>query len=353
MIRPSTAVLLACALAVMPATGSAQSNNAAPLQNFSVPDWGRDGATGPAKDGRPRDPAVAPDGSVFFVGQTGNYIARLDPKTGVFKKFEIDSGAHPHTCIVDAKGMVYYSGNTNGTIGRLDPKTGQVTRWTVGEGIRDPHTMVFDRKGNIWFTAQGSNGIGYFDVAAGTFKVIKPPVPAGSRRPTTNPYGIALDSKGRPWINLFATNMVATVDPQTFELKTYPLASDSTLNRRIAITSDDRVYYTDYRRGALGRLDPKTGKVDEWPLPGGRASLPYGMTVDDQDRIWIAETGTQPNKLVGFDPKSNRVFSYSDIPGTPNTVRYMIFDKKTKMIWFGNDAGTISKVDVSGIKTAM
>ena len=30
--------------------------------------------------GRTRDPAVAPDGRVWFVGQTGNYIAVFDPK---------------------------------------------------------------------------------------------------------------------------------------------------------------------------------------------------------------------------------------------------------------------------------
>ena len=32
--------------------------------------------------GRTRDPAVAPDGKVWFVGQAGNYIANLDPATG-------------------------------------------------------------------------------------------------------------------------------------------------------------------------------------------------------------------------------------------------------------------------------
>ena len=29
--------------------------------------------------GRPRDPYVAPDGKVWFVGQAGNYVAHFDP----------------------------------------------------------------------------------------------------------------------------------------------------------------------------------------------------------------------------------------------------------------------------------
>jgi hypothetical protein len=31
----------------------------------------------------------------------------------------------------------------------------------------------------------------------------------------------------------------------------------------------------------------------------------------------------------------------------------MVFDKKTKVIWFGADAGYISRADVSGAKVAM
>jgi virginiamycin B lyase len=320
------------------------------IQKFEVP-WGR--------EGRPRDAAVSPtDGAIFFVGQAGeepvgNYVARLDPKTGAFKKFQLEKGAAPHSCLVDSHGNVWYTGNGNGTLGRIDVKTGEIKTWTVGEGVRDPHTMVFDKNGNVWFTAQQTNAIGFFDLKTEKFRVIKPPIPAGSTRRSINPYGIVLDSKGRPWFNLFQSNLIGTIDPETFELKTYPLASDSTLNRRIAITSDDQIYYTDYRRGRLGHLDPKTGKVTDWALPGGPASLPYGMIIDDQNRVWVAETGSQPNKLVGFDPKSGKFFSNTVIPGERNTVRHMFFDKKTKQIWWAMDSGQVWKIDVSGVKVTM
>lgn len=326
----------------------AQNNAPVPLQEYQVP-WGR--------EGRPRDPAVAPDGSIYFVGQagsapTGNYIARLVPGTGEWKKYELDPGTNPHNCIVDAQGMVWYSGNRNGTIGKLDPRTGALTRYPIPDTtVRDPHTMVFDKQGNIWFTAQQSNAIGHFNVRTGKFRIVKPPLPEGRR--STNPYGIVLDSKGRPWVNLFATNMLATVDPETFELTTYPLANEGTRNRRIAVTSDDKIFYVDYARGYLGKFDPVTKKVSEWALPGGPRSLPYGMTADDRDRIWIAETGLQPNRLVGFDPRTEKFFSITEIPGERNTVRYMIFDRKSKMLWYGSDAGMIGQAAVLGAKSVM
>jgi virginiamycin B lyase len=343
-------VFAVAAMPTIPASAAAQANALVPMQEFTVP-WGR--------EGRPRDAAVSPtDGAVYFVGQageapTGNYVARLDPKTGQFRKYQLAPGTNPHSCLVDAHGNVWFTGNANGTIGKIEPKSGTITSYPVGEGVRDPHTMVFDRNGNVWFTAQNSNAIGFFDVKTEKFRIVKPPIPEGKSYRSNRPYGIVLDSKGRPWFNLFSGQYIGTIDPQTFELKTYKLASDSTMNRRIAITSDDKLYYTDYARGRLGMLDPATGKVSDWALPGGPAALPYGMIIDDQNRVWVAETGSQPNKLVGFDPKSNRFFSNTVIPGDRNTVRHMFFDPKTKMIWWGMDSGSILKIDLAGVKIAM
>ncbi|MDQ8152858.1 MAG: lyase, partial [Gemmatimonadota bacterium] len=64
----------------------------APLAAQSVPSQEWEVPYG--AEGRPRDPYVAPDGRVFFVGQNGNYIARLDPRSGQFTKFEIDPGTN-------------------------------------------------------------------------------------------------------------------------------------------------------------------------------------------------------------------------------------------------------------------
>jgi len=82
---------------------------------------------------RPRDPFAAPDGRVWFVGQTGNY-----PATGIFRRYELDPGTFPHNCIVGRDGIVWYAGNRNGTIGRLDPKDGRMAGWTRRTGGLPP-----------------------------------------------------------------------------------------------------------------------------------------------------------------------------------------------------------------------
>lgn len=336
-MRPSL-VLSLVFVTLGPLAASGQSPSLVPIHEWKVP-WERT---------RPRDPAVAPDGRVFFVGQEGNYVARLDPKTGEFKRFEIDPGTYPHSCLIDARGQLWFSGNRNGMIGRLDPATGVITRFPIGDStVKDPHTMVFDRQGNVWFTAQNSNVVGHLDVTSGKYRIVRMPV-SNSR-----PYGIVLDSKGRPWFNLFGKGLIGTIDPVTYDLKTFPLANEKTLDRRIAITSDDKLWYVDYARGHLGHLDPVNGRVEEFAMPGGMASLPYAMTSDDRDRIWFVETGKQPNRLVGFDPKTRSFFSNTAIESGGGTVRHMVFDRKTRLIWFGTDNGTIGRADVSGEKTAM
>ncbi|MDX1429049.1 MAG: hypothetical protein R3282_02125, partial [Rhodothermales bacterium] len=57
----------------------------------------------PWASSRPRDPYVAPDGRVWFVGQRSDYAAVFDPSTQEFSRFDLESGAGPHNLIVDER----------------------------------------------------------------------------------------------------------------------------------------------------------------------------------------------------------------------------------------------------------
>jgi virginiamycin B lyase len=324
-MRKRTAVVWAAAL-LAPLALQAQANQPVPIKEFKV-EW----------EGRPRDPYVAPDGKVWFVGQAGNYIGYLDPATEAFKRFEIEPGTNPHNLIIDAQGQVWYSGNRNGRIGRLDPATGKIQTYLMPDpAARDPHTLMFDGKGNIFFTAQGANIIGRLRMATGEIKL----VPAGDR--PSNPYGIVMDNEGHPWVALFRTNTVVRVNPETMALTPFKEASDSSRSRRIEWTSDGMVWYVDEPRGFLGRINPKTGEVKEWQTPGGTGSRPYALTKDDRGRLWFSETGPV-KQLVGFDPRTERFFSVNSVS---NTIRHMMFDARTGMMWFGTDSHFIGRAIV-------
>lgn len=322
------------ASAVLTSGLPAQATPAAPVQ---ITEW-----TVPWEKSRPRDPYVDSKGRVWFVGQAGNYIAHLNPVSGQFKRFEIEEGTHPHNLIVDQTGKVWFAGNRNARIGALDAETGKSAIYPMpGGSPRDPHTMIFDKKGGIWFTAQGGNAVGHLDTKTGKIRVAEP----GTQN--SRPYGIVMDRNDRPWFAQLGTNKIATIDPATLKITEHTLPNERTRVRRLDVTSDGAVWYGDYTRGMLGRLDPATGAVKEWPLPSAATSLPYAMAKDDRDRLWLVETGVQPNRLVGFDPKTESWISVTPIAESGGkTVRHMVFHPQTRTLWFGTDANTIARARV-------
>jgi virginiamycin B lyase len=289
---------------------------------------------------RPRDPYVGPDGTIWFVGQTGHYVGSLDPATGQFRRFELDQGTGPNNLIVDALNQIWYAGNLTGHIGKLDPATGQITKYPMPDpAARDPHTLIFNQAGDIWFTLQGANMIGKFETKTGKTHLVR--VPTERARP----YGIVLDAAGRPWINLLGTNKLATIDPATLELREIAIPREDARTRRIAITSDGAVWYVDYAQGHLGRYNPRDNTFKEWVSPGGTGSRPYAMAVDEHDRLWFVEGGS-PNKMIGFDSRSEQFFSSTPIPSGGGTVRHMVYHQPTRSIWFGTDTNTIGRARI-------
>ncbi len=280
--------------------------------NVRIEEW--DAAT---PDSFPHDPAVAPDGSLWYTGMNSNTLGRFDLKTRKIREYRLktpDSG--PHGLVADSGGNIWFTANHKGYIGKLNPQTGEVTEFPMRDSkAGDPHSLVFDQKGIIWFTVQASNFVGRLDPGSGSITLKQPPTP-GSRS-----YGIAVNSKGVPFFCEFGTNKIARIDPVTFEISEYALPKGAR-PRRLAISSDDIIYYTDYARGYLGRLDSGTGKVEERPSPGGRRSGPYGIALAPNGAVWYSESALSPNMVVRFNPKTGKFASWP-VPSGGKVIRNM------------------------------
>ena len=93
--------------------------------------------------------------------------------------------------------------------------------------------------------------------------------------------------QGVPYVVEFGAPQIASIDPQTMAIKEYKLPNEAARPRRLAFQSDDTIWYTDYSRGTLGRLDLATGNVKEWQSPSGQKSEPYGI-VYTKGALWYA-----------------------------------------------------------------
>jgi len=254
---------------------------------------------------RSRDPIEAADGTIWWAGQWGNLIGRIDPKSGEMKEYPLPANAMPHSVTLDADGNVWYTGNKNGTVGKFDPKTEKITEYKMPDpAAKDPHTPIFDRNGTLWLTLQHSNMVGRLIPSTGDIKLVTMPTPK------SKPYGIKLDSSGVPWVACNGSNCIARVDPETMAIKIFPLPDEKTTVRRLDIADDDTIWYVNSGRGRLGRLDPKTGAVKEWASPSGPKSHPYAIAVVDCI-VWYNESGVRPDPLVRFDPKTETFQSWA------------------------------------------
>jgi streptogramin lyase len=63
-----------------------------------------------------------------------------------------------------------------------------------------------------------------------------------------------------------------------------------------------------YNVSKIARIDPTTGKVTEWDLPGPRDGRPYPSGIDAKDRFWTQTA--KDDVLIMFDPKTERFTTY-------------------------------------------
>jgi virginiamycin B lyase len=132
---------------------------------------------------------------------------------------------------------------------------------------------------------------------------------------------MVISSRGVPWFCEFGANKLASIDPETMTIHEHVLPNAASRPRRIAITPDDVIWYSDYARGYLGRFDTKTGDAREYASHGGPNSMPYGI-VYLKRAVWYSESGMRPNTLVRFDP-ATETFQTWAIPSGGGVVRNM------------------------------
>jgi virginiamycin B lyase len=101
------------------------------------------------------------------------------------------------------------------------------------------------------------------------------------------------------------------------------------------------VWYTAQQQGALGRLDPATGAVDQIPL--GPGSAPHGVIVGPAGAPWITDSGL--NAIVRVDPGTREVGVFR-LPAERSDVNLntATFDRNGKL-WFTGQNGVYGRFD--------
>jgi virginiamycin B lyase len=143
-------------------------------------------------------------------------------------------------------------------------------------------------------------------------------------------------------IPLLAALVLAAVTQAAAESKVqyYPVPSGAGPHD-VAPAPDGTVWYTAQRQGALGRLDPATGKTVQVPL--GKGSAPHGVVVGPDGAAWVTDSGQ--NAIVRVDPTTLavKVFPLPADRGYAN-LNTATFDGRG-IHWFTGQNGIYGRLD--------
>lgn len=109
----------------------------------------------------------------------------------------------------------------------------------------------------------------------------------------------------------------------------------------VAPAPDGKVWYTAQHQGALGLLDPLTGKTVHVPL--GPNSAPHGVIVGPDLAAWVTDSGL--NAIVRVDSKTHAVRRFPLPEGFDRAnLNTATFDRKG-ILWFTGQSGVYGRVD--------
>jgi streptogramin lyase len=175
-------------------------------------------------------------------------------------------------------------------------------------------------------------------------------------RPTTEPHDILVDKGGNVWYSDFGEMFIGKFDPKTLKLTEYPIKKfkDKAPTGLLSIEFDHtgKIWFDTMYQGALGSLDPKTGEISYYPLPpeynDDRVQLNFtGLHYEVDGKVWTKSVGTQD--IFRLDLTSNKweKFHPSDqLPTVKNAGIYQVMADSKNNLWMAEfTEGHLGKID--------
>jgi virginiamycin B lyase len=96
------------------------------------------------------------------------------------------------------------------------------------------------------------------------------------------------------WAGQWA-NLIGRINPDTGDMREYPLPEGA---KPHSVTSDreGNIWYMGNGNGTIGKLDPRTGLITEYKMPDPAARDPHTAVFDDQGTLWFT---LQQSNMVG------------------------------------------------------
>jgi virginiamycin B lyase len=180
-------------------------------------------------------------------------------------------------------------------------------------------------------------------------------------RPTTEPHDVLVDKEGKVWYTDFGEMFIGKFDPKTLKLTEYPAKKfkDKAPTGLLSIEFDHagKIWFDTMYQGSLGNLDPKTGEISYYPLApefnDDRVQLNFsGLHHEVDGKVWTKSVGTQD--IFRLDLATNKWEKFhptDELPGIKHATIYQVMADSKNNLWMAEfTEGHLGKIDAKTTK---
>jgi virginiamycin B lyase len=121
----------------------------------------------------------------------------------------------------------------------------------------------------------------------------------------TRPHDPLIAQDGSLWYTGQFANHIGRVDPATGKVREFPLEHPRSGPHGLVEDARGHIWFTANSAGYIGDLDPKTGDVKEYPIADREARDPHTPIFDQGGRLWFTVQGG--NRIGRLDPKTGEM----------------------------------------------
>jgi virginiamycin B lyase len=180
-------------------------------------------------------------------------------------------------------------------------------------------------------------------------------------RPTTEPHDILVDKDGAVWYSDFGEMFIGKFDPKTLKLTEYPIkkfkpnAPEGLLS--IEFDTTGKIWFDTMYQGSLGCLDPKTGEIKYYPLAAqwndDRVQLNFtGLHYEVDGKVWTKSVGTQDIFRVDLATGNWEKFHPLDqLPNVKHAGVYQVMADSHNNLWMAEfTEGHLGRLDAKTLQ---
>src|SRR6266704_1349345 len=247
--------------------------------------------------------------------------------TGQFREYPLpQSDSQVMRLAIDHEGRVWFGEMGRNYLAVFDPQTQSFQQMIPPHGRNGMMGIQVAPDDTIWFAEQYANYIGHYFPKTGRFQFYPLPVytvpdPSNAGKTLTLPSApndLALDAHGDVWFTEFNADRLGRLDPRTGQMQQYPLTAKQSVEKLapygVAVDPEGSVWFTESSADHIGRLDPSTGDIRLFAPPGPPIA-PMEIASDAHGIIWT--TSFSSGLLLRLDPRTG-AFARYDVSLTGN-----------------------------------